>query len=172
MRHTAVITLALMLSGQIWPATAAAESLKIEVRLSNPNQLRIDFPLVGADKHYSALAKREGVIPAGSTWAGAKVEEVGYHDVYPGDQVRGTGYIMFTLPNGDQMAMRHEFTTAFLPTSDGKVGPVEHGVWTIIGGTGSLARSRGVGRFQIKRVPDDANVRVWDLTGDIAVGGK
>ena len=172
MRHTAVITLALLLSGQIWATTAAAESLKIEVHLSNPKQLRIDFPLIGADKHYSALAKREGVIPAGFTWAGAKVEEVRYHDVYPGDQVRGTGYIMFTLPNGEQISMKHEFMTAFLPTPDGKVGPVEHGVWTIISGTGSLARSRGVGRFQIKRVPADANVRVWDLTGDIAVGGK
>jgi hypothetical protein len=39
--------------------------------------------------------------------------------------------------------MKHEFMTALLPTTEGKVGPVEHGVWRMIGGTGSLARSQG-----------------------------
>lgn len=166
------IALALVFGWGTLTATAGAEPLKIEMRLSNPEQLRIEFPLVGSVKHYGAFVKREGVIAAGFTWAGAKVQEVGYHDVFPGEQVRGTGYIAFTLPNGDQVSMKHEFVTAFLPMPDGKTVPVEHGVWTIIGGTGSLSGLRGVGRFQIKRVPDDANVRAWDLTGDIAVVGK
>ena len=166
------VALALMFGWGILATTAGAEPLKIEMRLSNPEQLRIEFPLVGAEKHYGAFVKREGVIAAGFTWAGAKVQEVGYHDVFPGEQVRGTGYITFTLPHGDQVSMKHEFVTAFLPAPDGKMVPVEHGVWTIIGGTGGLSGVRGVGRFQIKRVPDDAKVRVWDLTGDIAVVGK
>ncbi|MBI1893244.1 MAG: hypothetical protein HYS14_03920 [Candidatus Rokubacteria bacterium] len=170
MRRTAFVTLALVLGVGILATTVAAEPLKIvEMNLSKPQQIRIDFPLVGAEKHLNVLKKSEGVVPEGSTWASAKAQEVGYHDVYPGDNVWGTGYLTFTLPNGDQVSMKHEFSTRFLPAADGKLAPVEHGVWTIIGGTGKLAGIRGVGRFQIRRTPADPNVRIWDLTGDMAV---
>ena len=158
--------LALTIMGTI--TTAGAEPLKIEMTLSNPQQLRIDFPLVGAEKHTGIYVKREGVAAPGSTWAGAKVQEVGLHDIFP-DRVWGTGYITFTLPNGDQVSMKHEFVASFLPTPDGRMAPVDHGFWEIIGGTGGLAGIRGVGRFQFKPAPSDANARVWDLAGDIAV---
>ena len=172
MRRTAFIALALILGLGILATTADAEPLKIAMTLSNPQQIRIDFPLVGAEKHLTVLKKTEGVTAEGSTWAGAKVQEVGFHDVFPDHRVRGTGYITFTLPNGDRVSMKHEFEASFLPTPDGKMAPVEHGVWTIIGGTGSLGGIRGVGRFQIKRTSTDPNARMWDLTGDIAVVGK
>jgi len=149
-----------------------AEPLKIDMRLSNPQQARIDFPLVGAEKHFAFYVKRTGAVAAGSTWAGAKAEEVGLHDVFPGDRVWGTGYITLTLPNGDQVSMKHEFVAAFLPTAGGQMAAVDHGFWTIIGGTGSLSGIRGVGRFQFKLAPDDPNARVWELTGDIAVVSK
>ncbi len=165
--------LALILSGTILTATAAAESLNIvDLRLSNPQQIRLDFPLVGAEKHFGVYVKREGTVPAGSTWAGAKVQEVGLHDVFPGDRVWGAGYITFTLANGDQISMKHEFVATFLPTPDGKMAPVDHGVWTIIGGTGSQAGIRGVGRFQFRPAADNPNDRIWELTGDMAVVGK
>jgi hypothetical protein len=172
MRQTVFIALAVMLGGGTFATTAGAEPLKIGLTLSNPQQLRIDFPLVGAEKHFGLFVKREGVLAQGSTWAGAKVQEVGFHDIFPGDRAWGTGYITFTLPNGDQVSMKHEFAASFLPTPDGKMAPVDHGVWTIIGGTGGLARIRGVGRYQFKPAPDDANARVWDLTGDIGVMAK
>ena len=173
MKRTVLLVLVYILGGGILaPAAVGADPLKITMHLSNPQQLRLDFPLVGAEKHYGAFVRREGVIPEGSTWAGAKVQEVGYHDVYPGDRVRGMGYLHFTLPNGDRVSMQHEFVTRFLPTPDSKLAPVEHGVWTILGGTGKLAGLQGVGRFQIQRTPADPNVRIWDLTGDIAVIGK
>ena len=172
MRQTAFIALALILGVGILATSALAEPLKIEMNLSNPQQIRIDFPLVGAEKHLTVLKKTEGVVAEGSTWAGAKVQEVGFHDAFPDNRVWGTGYITFTLSNGDQVSMKHEFEARFLPTPDGKMAPVEHGVWTIIGGTGNLAGLRGVGRFQIKRTPADPNARIWDLTGDIAVVKK
>jgi hypothetical protein len=153
-------------------STAQAEPLKIDMRLASPQQIRLDFPLVGAEKHFAFYVKREGVVGAGSTWAGAKVQEVGLHDIFPGDRVWGTGYITFTLPNGDQVSMKHEFAAAFLPTAGGQMAPVDHGVWTIIGGTGSLAGIRGVGRFQFKPPSDDPNARVWELQGDIGVVSK
>ncbi len=68
--------------------------------------------------------------------------------------------------------MKHQFMTRFLPTPGSQLGPVEHGIWTVMGGTGSLAGIRGVGRFQIKRTPADPNVRIWELIGDMAVVGK
>ncbi len=171
-RMTRWATLVLVLSGAVVTTMVAAEPLKIEMRLSNPQQLRIDFPLVGAEKHFATFVKREGAVPAGSTWAGAKVQEVGLHDVFPGDRVWGTGYITFTLPNGDQVSMKHEFNASFLPTPDGKMAPVDQGVWTILGGSGTQAGVRGVGHFQFKPAPDNVNDRVWELTGDIAVLGK
>lgn len=164
------IALALVLA--LGVPDAHTEPLKIDMRLSNPQQIRIDFPLVGAEKHYGSYVRREGAVAAGSTWAGAKVQEVGLHDIFPGDRVWGTGYITLTLPNGDQVSMKHEFAAAFLPTAGGQMAPVDHGVWTIIGGTGSLAGIRGVGRFQFKPAPDDPNARVWELTGDMAVVSK
>lgn len=172
MRRTGFIALAVLLGGGILATTAGAEPVKIGMTLSNPQQIRIDFPLAGAEKHFAVYVKREGAVTPGSTWAGARVQEVGLHDIFPGDRAWGTGYITFTLPNGDHVSMKHEFAASFLPTPDGKMAPVDHGVWTIIGGTGGLAGIRGVGRFQFKPAPDDANARVWDLTGDIAVMGK
>jgi len=169
MRRRTFIAFALMLGWGILVATAVAEPLKIEMNLSNPQQLRIDFPLVGAEKHFGVYVKRDGVVAAGSTWAGAKVQEVGVHDIFPGSNVWGTGYITFTLPNGDLVSMKHEFMARFLPTPAGQLAPVDHGIWTIIGGTGSLAGIRGVGRFQFKPTPADPNVRIWELTGDMAV---
>lgn len=164
--------LALGLAGAVWATAAGAEPLKIGMRLGNPQQIRIDFPLVGAEKHFAFYVKREGVVADGSTWAGAKVQEVGLHDIFPGDRVWGTGYLTFTLPNGDRVSLRHEFVATFLPTPDGKLAPVDHGVWSILGGTGSLAGIRGVGRFQFKPPADNPNDRVWELTGDIAVVPK
>ncbi len=169
---TRLVTLVLMLGGGMLATTATAEPLKIDMRLSNPQQIRLDFPLVGAEKHFAVYVKREGVVAGGTTWAGAKVQEVGLHDVFPGDRVWGTGYITFTLPNGDQVSVKHEFVATFLPTPDGKMAPVDHGFWTIIGGTGSQAGIRGVGRFQFKPAPDNPNDRIWELTGDIAVVRK
>ncbi len=55
--------------------------------------------------------------------------------------------------------MKHEFVATFLPTQDGRVTPVDHGVWTIMGGTGSLTGIRGVGRFQFRPAPDDPDGR-------------
>lgn len=170
-RCARAVAVALLLVGI--PATPGwAEPLTIAMRLGNPEQIRIDFPLVGAEKHFAFYVKREGVVAEGSTWAGAKVQEVGLHDIFPGERVWGTGYITFTLPNGDQVSMRHEFVATFLPALDGKLAPVDHGVWSILGGTGSLAGIRGVGRFQFKPAPDNAADRVWELTGDIAVVRK
>ncbi len=168
MRRLTLITVALMLGMGI-SVTTGAEPLKIAMTLSKPQEIRIDFPLVGAEKHFGVYVKREGVVAEGSTWAGAKVQEVGVHDIFPGSNVWGTGYITFTLPNGDLVSMKHEFMASFLPTQDGQMAPVDHGIWTIIGGTGSLAGIRGVGRFQFKPTPNDPTARVWELTGDIAV---
>lgn len=172
MRRLAFIVLVLMFALGTLATIAWAESLKISMTLSNPEQLKIKFPLVEAEKHFIVFVKRQGVVSRGSTWAGAKVQEIGYHDVYPGDRVSGKGYITFTLLNGDQISMKHRFKASFLPKSGGKMAPVDHGIWTIIGATGGLAGSRGVGRFQFKRSPDDPKARVWDLTGDMAVMGK
>ncbi len=119
----AAVALILVLAGGMWGPTVGAEPLRIAMRLSNPQQIRIDFPLVGAEKHFASYVKREGVVAEGSTWAGAKVQEVGLHDVFPGDRVWGTGYITFTLPNGEQVSMKHEFAATFLPTPDGKLAP-------------------------------------------------
>jgi len=166
------VALVLGLSSGILAQTVHAEPLKIAMRLSHPQQLQINFPVVGAEKHFGVYVKREGTVADGSTWAGAKVQEVGLHDVFPGDRVWGTGYITFTLPTGDQVSMKHEFVATFLPTQEGRMAPVDHGVWTILGGTGSLAGIRGVGRFQFKPPPDDPSARVWDLTGDVAVVGR
>lgn len=171
-RFARFVALAPILSALIWAPNADAESLKIAMRLSNPQQIRIELPLVGAERHFGVYVKRDGTVAEGSTWAGAKVQEVGLHDVFPGDRVWGTGYITFTLPNGDQVSMKHEFVATFLPTPDGKMAPVDHGVWSIIGGTGSLAGIRGVGRFQFKPPADNPNDRVWEMTGDIAVVKK
>jgi hypothetical protein len=169
MRRTVFVALVLMLGGGILATTAGAEPLKIAMTLSKPQEIRIEFPLVGAEKHYGVYVKREGVVAAGSTWAGAKVQEVGVHDIFPGSNGWGTGYITFTLPNGDRVSMKHEFMASFLPTPAGQLAPVDHGVWTVTGGTGSLAGIRGVGRFQFNPAPDDPTARIWDLTGDMAV---
>ncbi len=169
MRRTVFVALVLMLGGGILATTAGAEPLKIAMTLSKPQEIRIEFPVVGAEKHYGVYVKRDGVVAAGSTWAGAKVQEVGVHDIFPGSNVWGTGYITFTLPNGDLVSMKHEFRASFLPTPGGPMAPVDHGIWTIIGGTGSLTGIRGVGRFQFKPTPDDPSARVWELTGDMAV---
>ncbi len=39
--------------------------------------------MVGVEKHFGVYVKREGIVATGSTWAGAKVQEVGIHDVFP-----------------------------------------------------------------------------------------
>lgn len=170
-RHVTRIVLLALVMG-VLSTRAAAEPLKITMTLADPQQTRIDFPLVGAERHWGVYVKRKGVVAEGSTWAGAVVQEVGLHDIYPGDRVWGFGYITFTLPGGDRVSMKHEFAASFLPTPDGKMVPVDHGVWTVIGGTGSLSGIRGVGRFQFKPAPSDLNARVWDLAGDIAVVQK
>jgi hypothetical protein len=165
--------LAFFLGSALSATTVAAEPLKIVgLRLSNPQQIRLDLPLVGAEKHFGTYVKRDGTVTAGSTWAGAKVQEVGLHDVFPGDRVWGMGYLTFTLPSGDQISMKHEFVATFLPTANGKMAPVDHGVWTILGGTGSHAGLRGVGHFQFKPAADNPNDRVWELTGEMAVVGR
>ena len=112
------VALTLMLSGLIWVNTAGAEPLKIGMLLSNPQQIRIEFPLVGAEKHFAVYVKREGMVAEGSTWAGAKVQEVGLHDVFPGDRVWGTGYITFTLPNGNLGGIRGVGRFQFKPPTD------------------------------------------------------
>lgn len=131
-------------------ALATAETLSVQAVMRPKEQIRYDFPT--AQKHFLLFVHREGTFAGTGVLHGAKADEYGVHDIYPGIGGRPRGYVIATLPNGDTAVIEWEVQATFIPGPDGKPRLLDNGVWQFIGGTGSLAQLKGAGILHIKAV--------------------
>lgn len=80
-------------------------------------------------------------------FAGAQVNEIGWHDVTPGTSGDPIGYIEITSDNGDLAYLKWQARAVF---PEGVKGPPSvHGTWELVSGTGAFAGARGLGTLII-----------------------
>lgn len=144
-------------------ATAVcAEPLNVKAVMSPKEQIYVDLPT--AQKHFVLFVKREGRAAGTGLLDGAAVTEYGMHDIRPGVDGSPRGYVVATLPGGDQAVIQWEVQATFVPGPDGKPRLLDNGVWRFIGGTGSLKELKGAGIVHIRAV--SASDREFHFEGE------
>jgi hypothetical protein len=131
-------------------ATVVADPVKIEAVVSTKEQIRLDF--ADGSKHFVAMVQREGKATGQELLSGAAVTEYGRHDITPGIGGDASGYLVFTLPDGDIAYIKWRVRAVFIPGPDGKPKLLDNGVWEVVGGTGKLKGLQGAGTLHIKFV--------------------
>lgn len=158
--------LALVIAGGLaLPAHAAPTS--VEAVMSPKEQIRLEF--ADGSKHFMLMVRREGKSAGQGLLAGATVTEYGVHDITPGVGGNPSGYLVFTLPDGDVAYLKWLVRAVFVPGADGKPILLDNGVWEVAGGTGKLKGLKGAGILHIKAV--SATDRKFVLDGEL-VGGQ
>lgn len=141
----------------------SAAELSVKAVMVPKEQMRLDF--ADGSKHFLLMVRREGKAAGTGPLAGASVTEFGYHDIIPGDSGDPRGYLVFTLPNGDNAYVKWTVRAVFVPGADGKPKLLDNGVWEIAGATGQLKGLKGAGILHIRAVsPAD---REFELTGEL-----
>jgi hypothetical protein len=121
-----------------------------------------------SQKHFVLFVRREGKASGTSILDGAQLTEYGMHDIRPGLDGSPRGYLVATLPSGDQAVIQWEVQATFVPGPDGKPKLLDNGLWRLIGGTGSLRNVRGAGTMHIRAV--SATDREFELNGEFVAG--
>jgi hypothetical protein len=142
---------------------ALAAPIEIEAVLTPKTESKLE--LADGTKRYLLATQREGKASGNGPLAGASMLEWGMHDVHPGSSANGTGYLVFTTPNGDIAYLKYQFRTVFLPVSEGKRRLLANGFWEAVGGTGKLQGLRGAGT--LKFTAPSPKERQWTLAGDL-----
>src|SRR5262249_2191670 len=122
---------------------ARAEPLSVKAVMSPKEQIYVDLPTT--PKHFVLFVRREGRATGTGLLDGAACTEYGMHDIRPGLDGSPRGYLVATLPNGDQAVIQWEVQATFVTGTDGKPRLLDNGVWRFVGGTGSLKDLRGAG---------------------------
>ncbi len=142
---------------------AQAAIVELEAVMSPKEQIQLDF--ADGSKHFVLMVKREGKVTGEGLLAGASVTEYGRHDIIPGVSADPSGYLVFTLPDGDIAYIKWLVRGVFVPGPDGKPMLLDNGVWEAVSGTGKLKGLTGAGTLHIKAVsPTD---RKFILDGDL-----
>lgn len=143
---TMAITMAACLGATVFGAVAAP--MNIEAVLTPKEQIRLDF--ADGNKHFVLMVKREGKATGSGPLAGTAVTEHGRHDVVPGVGGDGSGYLVFTAPDGDVAYVKWLVRAVFVPGPGGKPIVLDNGVWEAVGGTGKFKGFQGAGILHIK----------------------
>jgi len=128
----------------------SAAPAKIEAVVSPKEQTRLDF--ADGSKHFVAIVRREGKATGQGVLSGAAVTEYGRHDIQPGIAGDASGYLVFTLPEGDIAYVKWVVRAVFAHGADGKPMLLDNGVWEVVGSTGKLKGLQGAGTLHIKSV--------------------
>jgi hypothetical protein len=126
---------------------ARAEPVKFEALVAQKEAIRLDF--ADASKRFFLMVRREGKSEGQGPLAGARVQEFGVHEVVPGLGGEPRGYLEFVKTDSSKAYLKWIIHAAFVPGPDGKPKLLAHGVWEVSGGTGSLEKLKGAGRFSL-----------------------
>lgn len=139
-----------------------AEPLSVKAVMSPKEQIYVDLPTT--PKHFVLFVRREGRATGTGLLDGAAFTEYGMHDIRPGLDGSPRGYMVATLPTGDQAVIQWEVQATFVPGPDGKPRLLDNGVWRFVGGSGSLKDLKGAGILHIRAV--SASEREFQLEGE------
>jgi hypothetical protein len=120
---------------------AHAEPLSVKAVMSPKEQIYVDLPTT--PKHFVLFVRREGRATGTGLLDGAACTEYGMHEIRSGLDGSPRGYLVATLPTGDQAVIQWEVQATFVPGADGKPRLLDNGVWRFAGGTGRLTDLRG-----------------------------
>lgn len=133
-----------------------AGPLKVEAVLSPKEEIRLDF--ADGTKHFVLMVRREGKAAGQGLLSAASVIEYGRHDIIPGVGGDPSGYLVFTMPEGDVAYVKWLVRAVFVPGPDGKPKLLDNGVWEVVSGTGKFKGLQGAGMLNIRAVsPTDRN---------------
>jgi hypothetical protein len=162
MRGIPIGALALLAAGLTSAGPLNAEPVSIEAVMAPTQSMRMDF--ADGSKHFVLMVRREGTAAGSGIFAGAKVVEHGWHDIYPPVAGDPHGYLELTAPNGDVAYLKWTVRAVFIK---GEVKPklLDNGVWELVSGTGQFAGLAGVGSLVIK--PASPTDRLFILEGEV-----
>jgi len=162
MRASLIGALALATTGLVGVAQVRAEPVRIEAVMTPTQSMRMDF--ADGSKHFVLMVRREGAATGDGIFAGAKVVEHGWHDIYPPVAGDPHGYLELTAPNGDVAYLKWTVRATFLKGAE-KPALYDNGVWELVSGTGQFAGLAGVGSLLIK--PASPTDRRFILEGEV-----
>lgn len=159
--------------GAIWfgcgSAMAIADSVRIEAVLTERQHMRMDF--ADGSKRYVALMQREGISSGDHVLAGARVMELGLHDVTPGGATDTVFYHAFTLPDGDAAYIKSVFRGVTVRAPDGKPRNALNGLWEIVGASGQLKGMKGAGTVHLNRISKEERQFTFEGEASLPAGG-
>ena len=141
---------------------ANAESVSVEAVMTPTQSMRMDF--ADGSKHFVLMVRREGAASGEGIFAGTKVVEHGWHDIYPPVAGDPHGYLELTAQNGDVAYLKWTVRAVFIK-GDEKPALHDNGVWELVSGTGQFAGLAGVGSLVIK--PASPTDRRFILEGEV-----
>jgi len=115
-------------------------------------QINLDF--ADGSKHFVLMVRREGKAVGQGLLSGAAVTEYGRHDITLGIGGDPSGYLVFTLPEGDIAYVKWVVRAVFVAGTSGKPMLLDNGVWEVVGATGKLKGLQGAGTLHIKPVSE------------------
>lgn len=158
-----LMTVAIGVAGAAAAVPARAAPLKVEAVVSPREQIRLDF--ADGSKHFVSMVRREGKASGQGLLAGTAVVEYGRHDILPGVGGDPSGYLVFTLAEGDIAYVKWLVRAVYVPGADGKPVLLDNGVWEVVGGTGKFKGLQGAGTLHIG--PAGATDRRFSLDGEL-----
>ena len=162
MRGTLIGALALLAAGLAGAGPVNAEPVSVEAVMAPTESMRMDF--ADGSKHFVLMVRREGTASGSGIFAGTKVVEHGWHDIYPPVAGDPHGYLELTAPNGDVAYLKWTVRAVFIKGAE-KPAPFGNGVWELVSCTGQFAGLAGVGSLVIKAA--SSTDRRFILEGEI-----
>jgi hypothetical protein len=141
------IVLSVAAAAALVGGNSVADPVSVEV-LAKPQE-QVKFGFGDGSKHFILAVRREGIAEGSGVFAGAKITEIGWHDVNPPISGDPRGYFQITAENGDVAVLRWEVKATFMKAEEGPA-LFNNGFWELVSGTGQFANKRGVGTLVIK----------------------
>jgi hypothetical protein len=145
MKSSLVLTIAAVAA--LAGGSAVAEPVSVEVAYTTKEQMRYDF--ADGSNRFVLAVLREGKAEGSGIFAGAAVEEFGWHDVHPPVSADPQGYLQLTTENGDVAVLRWSVKAVFTKGDD-RPALFNNGFWELVGGTGQFEAKRGIGSIIIR----------------------
>ncbi len=161
-----LVTIGFVLGIFVALSHAEAAPLKVEAVMTPKEQIQLDF--ADGSKHFVLMVKREGKAAGEGLLTGASVTEYGRHDIIPGVGAEPSGYLVFTMPDGDIAYIKWLVRGVFVPGPEGKPKLLDNGVWEVVSATGKLKGLKGAGTLHIRQVSDKD--RKFILEGELVPG--
>ena len=143
---------------------AHAEAIKVTGTLAVKQQIRLDFK--DGTGHLFAMMNREGALEGTGSFAKAKAQDYGVHDVYPGAGGSQTGYLVIAKSEADIAYLKWSTQSTFIKGADGKAVIVNNGTWTYVSGIGSFKGLKGNGAIKITFGKDTE--RTYSIEGNLS----